>query len=126
MRNGILLAEDSPTNILERFSCTSLEEAFLNLCQKHGPSEEADRTTHQTATLRAIAGAQDLKKVIPALGTNEQKAKDGGGGGGGGGLFAEKRKPLTSTIKELVSFTSKRRMNALLSKNFLQMIRQPA
>ncbi|EAA01628.5 AGAP002060-PA [Anopheles gambiae str. PEST] len=114
MRNGILLAEDSPTNILERFSCTSLEEAFLNLCQKHGPSEEADRTTHQTATLRAIAGAQDLKKVIPALGTNEQKAKDGGGGGGGGGLFAEKRKPLTSTIKELVSFTSKRRMNALL------------
>ncbi|XP_040161258.1 ABC transporter G family member 20 [Anopheles arabiensis] len=126
MRNGILLAEDSPINILERFSCTSLEEAFLNLCQKHGPSEEADRTTHQTATLRAIAGAQDLKKVIPVLGTNEQKAKDGGGGGGGGGLFAEKRKPLTSTIKELVSFTSKRRMNALLSKNFLQMIRQPA
>uniref|UniRef100_A0A182R677 Uncharacterized protein n=1 Tax=Anopheles funestus TaxID=62324 RepID=A0A182R677_ANOFN len=120
MRNGILLAEDTPTNILERFSCTSLEEAFLNLCQKHGPSEEADRTTHQTQTLRAIAGAQDLKKVIPALATNEQKTKDGGG------LFAEKRKPLTSTIKELVSFTSKRRMNALLSKNFLQMVRQPA
>ncbi|XP_049284183.1 ABC transporter G family member 20 isoform X1 [Anopheles funestus] len=120
MRNGILLAEDTPTNILERFSCTSLEEAFLNLCQKHGPSEEADRTTHQTQTLRAIAGAQDLKKVIPALTTNEQKTKDGGG------LFAEKRKPLTSTIKELVSFTSKRRMNALLSKNFLQMVRQPA
>ncbi|XP_053661277.1 ABC transporter G family member 20 [Anopheles marshallii] len=120
MRNGILLAEDTPTNILERFSCTSLEEAFLNLCQKHGPSEEADRTTHQTQTLRAIAGAQDLKKVIPALTTNEQKAKDGGG------LFAEKRKPLTSTIKELVSFTNKRRMNALLSKNFLQMVRQPA
>ncbi|XP_053672048.1 ABC transporter G family member 20 [Anopheles nili] len=120
MRNGILLAEDSPTNILERFSCTSLEEAFLNLCQKHGPSEEADRTTHQTQALRAIVDAQDLKKVIPALATNEQKAKDGGG------LFAEKRKPLTSTIKELVSFTTKRRMNALLSKNFLQMIRQPA
>uniref|UniRef100_A0A182JPM5 Uncharacterized protein n=1 Tax=Anopheles christyi TaxID=43041 RepID=A0A182JPM5_9DIPT len=123
MRNGILLAEDTPTNILERFSCTTLEEAFLNLCQKHGPSEEADRTTHQTQTLRAIAGAPDLKKVIPSLGTNEQKAQ---GGGGGGGLFAEKRKPLTSTIKELVSFTSRRRMNALLSKNFMQMVRQPA
>uniref|UniRef100_A0A182QE61 Uncharacterized protein n=1 Tax=Anopheles farauti TaxID=69004 RepID=A0A182QE61_9DIPT len=122
MRNGILLAEDTPTNILERFSCTSLEEAFLNLCQKHGPSEEADRTTHQAQTLRAIqAGAHhDIKKVIPALATNEQKAKDGGG------LFAEKRTPITSTIKELVSFTTKRRMNALLSKNFLQMIRQPA
>ncbi|XP_058116541.1 ABC transporter G family member 20 [Anopheles ziemanni] len=125
MRNGILLAEDSPGNILERFSCTSLEEAFLNLCQRHGPSEEADRNTHQTQALRAVTAAPDVKKTIPALATSDKKPAEGGGGGGGG-LFGEKRKPITSTIKQLVSFTTKRRMNALLSKNFLQMVRQPA
>lgn len=120
MRNGILLAEDSPVNILERFSCSTLEEAFLNLCQKHGPSEEADRTTHKTHSLRAIGDVQDVKKIIPSLTTaNDKKPADGG-------MFSEKGKPLTKTIKELVSFTTRRRMNALLSKNYLQMVRQPA
>uniref|UniRef100_A0A2M3Z376 Putative abc transporter g family member 20 n=1 Tax=Anopheles braziliensis TaxID=58242 RepID=A0A2M3Z376_9DIPT len=120
MRNGILLAEDSPINILERFSCSTLEEAFLNLCQKHGPSEEADRTAHKTHSLRAIGGVQDVKKIIPSLTTaNDKKPTDGG-------MFSEKGKPLTKTIKELVSFTNRRRMNALLSKNYLQMVRQPA
>lgn len=32
MRDGVLLAEDSPKNIMTRFEATSLDEAFLNLC----------------------------------------------------------------------------------------------
>ena len=32
MRDGILLAEESPKNIMTRFEATSLDEAFLNLC----------------------------------------------------------------------------------------------
>ncbi|KAL6445742.1 hypothetical protein ACFW04_000899 [Cataglyphis niger] len=33
MRSGKLLAESSPQELLERFQCSSLEEAFLGLCQ---------------------------------------------------------------------------------------------
>lgn len=126
MRNGILLAEDSPVAILERFNCTNLEDAFLSLCQKHGPSEEADRTTHQSHTIRSIKSIEspiedvgtDIKKSIPPLtSATDEKSKS---------LYEESGKPITKSIKELLSFTTKRRMNALLSKNYLQMIRQPA
>lgn len=44
MRNGILLAEDSPDNIMKAFNTSSLEDAFLILSQKQGQSEEADNT----------------------------------------------------------------------------------
>ncbi|KAL6262617.1 hypothetical protein P5V15_005410 [Pogonomyrmex californicus] len=33
MRDGKLLAESAPLKLLERFQCSSLEEAFLTLCQ---------------------------------------------------------------------------------------------
>jgi len=32
MRDGVLLAEDSPKNIMTRYEAISLDEAFLNLC----------------------------------------------------------------------------------------------
>ena len=31
MRNGVLLAEDSPTNILQRFQVDNLQDAFVQL-----------------------------------------------------------------------------------------------
>jgi ABC-type multidrug transport system ATPase subunit len=34
MRNGVLLAEDSPTAVMESQSASSLEEAFLALCRR--------------------------------------------------------------------------------------------
>lgn len=34
MRSGQLLAEDSPTNLLSRFNCNTLEDVFLALCTK--------------------------------------------------------------------------------------------
>lgn len=33
MRCGKLLAESSPQQLLERFQCSTLEDAFLGLCQ---------------------------------------------------------------------------------------------
>lgn len=41
MRNGILLAEDTPLNIISRHEVDNLEEAFLKLCMKRGVSEDA-------------------------------------------------------------------------------------
>jgi ABC-type multidrug transport system ATPase subunit len=41
MRNGLLLAEDPPVNILNRIGVDNLEEAFLQLCLKKGVSDEA-------------------------------------------------------------------------------------
>lgn len=44
MRDGALLAEDSPKNIMTRFEATSLDEAFLNLCllKKSIPKTQTD------------------------------------------------------------------------------------
>lgn len=44
MRNGILLAEDTPINVINRTHAENLEEAFLNLCMKRGASEEAEQS----------------------------------------------------------------------------------
>lgn len=41
MRNGILLAEDTPLNIISRHEVENLEEAFLKLCMRRGVSEDA-------------------------------------------------------------------------------------
>ena len=41
MRNGILLAEDTPRNIIARHEVDNLEDAFLKLCMKRGVSEDA-------------------------------------------------------------------------------------
>lgn len=36
MRNGTLLAEDSPAELLKLYSCNTLEEVFLLLSRKQG------------------------------------------------------------------------------------------
>lgn len=141
MRNGILLAEDSPQNILARFEVTTLEDAFLSLCLKHGVSDEADHSLKQIKTMNsgtmndeAIDSPDNLKKVIPPLtekkgldkNENERKASfdsDNAECGPSGVVDINCNKK--SLIKKL-QFTTKRRMKALLAKNFLQMIRQPA
>ncbi|GAB0099833.1 ABC transporter G family member 20 [Sergentomyia squamirostris] len=118
MRNGILLAEDSPKNILTQFECSNLEEAFLMLSQKQGKSEEAD------STLRRIESAHaPTEDVI----VDEKSSPDD-------------EFPLKSPLKRNRSFqeskrpgivgklqlTSKSRMKALMTKNILQLVRQPS
>ena len=45
MRNGILLAEDSPSNVMNRMNVDNLEEAFLRLCLRKGVSDEVEEDT---------------------------------------------------------------------------------
>lgn len=33
MRNGVLIAEDSPANLLAKYHAETLDEVFLSLCQ---------------------------------------------------------------------------------------------
>lgn len=128
MRNGILLAEDSPQNILSIFGTTTLEDAFLILSQNQGQSEEAD------ITIRKVNDdTQSIKSI-----------KVGGGGGVGGDSLQDLEKDENPAIRDRcrrnksfaeqkpkgvlgkLTFTSKTRMKALLMKNFLQLIRQPS
>lgn len=143
MRNGILLAEDTPAKIMQRFNCDNLEEAFLVLCQKHGASEEADTTlgrvtgqkalqqhsqqseTHQTAQQKKeVVKSHDTKDPSMAKGDDthnteipiKRKLKRN--------LSFHEQKPDTLIGK--LTFTSQIRMKALLTKNLLQLIRQPS
>lgn len=121
MRNGILLAEDSPENILSKFGTTTLEDAFLILSQNQGQSEEADITIRKvTEDTQSINGDGNTEMAVdtekeqhPGIIDRCRRNKS----------FAE-QKPKGFWGK--LTFTSKTRMKALLMKNFLQLIRQPS
>jgi hypothetical protein len=124
MRNGVLLAEDSPQNILNNFACQSLEEAFLKLCMQHG-DETAIVNQKKVETMRpvqTIEGGDDPNANV----TQKSSPYDSIAG----------KRDLERNYSEFelkkhgfltkIQFTTKDRMSALLHKNFLQMIRQPA
>ena len=124
MRNGILLAEDAPQNILSRFEVDTLEDAFLQLCMKHGVSDEADQTLKQVKIPAQITDGTE-KSSVSKEGFKRKNSVDSDNSdaccGGVGDINCNKK----SLMKKL-QFTTKRRMKALLAKNFLQMVRQPA
>ena len=125
MRNGILLAEDSPENIMTMFNSSTLEDAFLILSQKQGQSEEADNT------LRGIIEAVDVQDIEgedqhAAQAAAAAKATEMGAGRERlrrNMSFAEQKPP---GLWGKLLFTSKTRMTALMTKNVLQIIRQPS
>lgn len=126
MRNGILLAEDSPHNLLNRYSADSLEDAFLQLCMKQGVSEEADQSLR-----RVDAMDNNRQQPLEIVGNNEKppldqvKRKNSIESNNTDTCCADLNCNKKSFFKSL-KFTTKRRMKALLAKNFLQMVRQPA
>lgn len=124
MRNGILLAEDTPQNILSRYEVDSLEDAFLQLCMKHGVSDEADQGLKHVKALNGPAQKTD-ESGKSSNGLKRRNSVDSDQSdtccGGVGDMDCNKK----SFMRNL-QFTTKRRMKALLAKNFLQMIRQPA
>lgn len=133
MRNGILLAEDTPANIMQKYGCENLEDAFLVLCQKHGTSEEADTTLGRVSGQKFLAAAE-AQSATTESSQNEKKEKELGGNDGDTqtnvkrklkrNLSFHEQKP-DSLIGKL-TFTSQIRMKALLTKNLLQLIRQPS
>lgn len=138
MRNGILLAEDTPANIMQKFRSENLEDAFLILSQKQGVSEEADTTIGRAAGQKmleaievhnatdAVANEKNVKEkeaanearkdANPASVIHTTKLKRN--------QSFQERKP-DGLIGKL-TFTSQIRMKALLTKNILQLIRQPS
>lgn len=127
MRNGILLAEDTPQNILANYEAETLEDAFLQLCVKHGVSDEASRPdqlhqVHTNETIKALTDGSEMKQEIKRK--NSIESNDSGTAccvGVSDNLDCSKK----SLVKRL-QITTKRRMKALLAKNFLQLLRQPA
>ncbi|XP_055325391.1 ABC transporter G family member 23 [Sitodiplosis mosellana] len=143
MRNGILLAEDTPTNIMQRFNCDNLEDAFLVLCQKHGTSEEADTTMGRAAGQKFLQSVsnqqgshQNQSESKPDAKTKEANASSTvkhdsetqtdlpKKGKLKRNLSFHEQRPDTLIGK--LTFTSQIRMKALLTKNLLQLIRQPS
>lgn len=112
MRNGILLAEDTPQNIMTMFNTSTLEDAFLILSQKQGESEEADNTLMRVGN----NSESDTSEAAEIKDSEKLKLRRHRS-------FAEQKAP---GLLGKLSFTSKTRMKALLTKNFLQLIRQKA
>lgn len=143
MRNGILLAEDSPDNIMKAFGTATLEEAFLILSQRQGQSEEADNTLQKMLTDASTAKAASVAATAEAARQSKDVADALEEGLGGKQLpklqvellsgqeqylrrnmsFAEQKPP---GFWGKMQFTSQSRMKALFSKNVLQLIRQPS
>lgn len=99
MRNGILLAEESPRNIMERYQCDTLEDAFLKLCVKRGASEDAEESFQ-------LIRSEDDMATIENNNNNDSE----------------------STVVDLPKrkIFNKRTMKALMYKNLLQFMRTPA
>lgn len=115
MRNGILLAEDSPPNILRQLNVATLEDAFLVLSQKQGNSEEADATLTRADSIRRRLpqGAPDPNEIASFPKKRPVKRNLS---------FQEaKQTGLTGRFQ----ITTKKRMTALMMKNIIQLIRQP-
>ncbi|EDW63587.1 ABC transporter G family member 20 [Drosophila virilis] len=113
MRNGVLLAEDTPTNIMIKFGTQSIEDAFLILSQRQGNEDQLaqiiDHNRNQALPVAALP-----TEVIDVHDTPT----------------AEKppipyEEPPNENRKRIF-FTTKGRLKALMTKNFVQLFRQPS
>lgn len=122
MRNGILLAEDSPAAITRNYNCESLEDAFLQLCLRHGESDEAgvlqrvpknDKNQQSsTDSMQPVdVDTTDSANVTPE---KEQRNKE----------LLKEIKP--GSVQNQFQNSSRQRMKALMTKNLIQLVRQPA
>lgn len=148
MRAGVLLAEDSPQNLLNTYNTASLEDAFLKLCLKQGVSDEAcedskvvkdvvvvhsnnrsSNNLNNSSNNNISDSHNDPKKTVTSNDADPNRTIKNGKGNLDKPVFRDynydqrQRRP---SIMEKIKFTSKTRMKALLAKNFIQMIRQPA
>lgn len=155
MRNGILLAEDSPENIMRAFGTATLEDAFLILSQKQGQSEEADNTLQNMITTAAESSANSIvaatttsantvtsatAAIVPAVDATAAAVPATEQAHSMPKLDVEYLAGQERYLRRNMSFaeskppgflsklrfTSSIRMKALLLKNVLQLIRQPS
>lgn len=62
MRNGHLLAEDSPQNLLDEFECAKLEDVFFKLCQLDSHDENGSVLT-TSSSIRSSNVSEDTENV---------------------------------------------------------------
>lgn len=113
MRNGILLAEDSPQNILIQFNKPTLEDAFLVLSQKQGKSEEASETLDRIESARTIGQIETTENTIELNQINNNEKLE------------DNKIKINKTIPGRLQLTTTARLKTLIGKNILQLIRQP-
>jgi ABC-type multidrug transport system ATPase subunit len=140
MRNGILLAEDTPLNIISRHEVDNLEEAFLKLCTKRGMSEddvdtEIERQHHCNEMQMDNLEMQDRtenhmngndKKIVPISNNNNNIQNHNHNSA----TSQEQEQPSPTQQSSAHVFKRKKytwsTLQALFTKNYLQMKRQPA
>ncbi|XP_030381127.1 ABC transporter G family member 20 [Scaptodrosophila lebanonensis] len=114
MRNGVLLAEDTPTNIMIKFGTQSIEDAFLILSQRQGNEDDLQEMLNNS-NQQALPTSALPAEVID---THEPQA-------------APEKPPLPyeeplNENRKRIFFTTKGRIKALMTKNFVQLFRQPS
>ena len=141
MRNGILLAEDTPLNIISRHEVDNLEEAFLKLCMKRGVSEDAvdteitngqqqcselqmDNLEMQERTENHMNGND--KKIVPIANNNNNIQNHNHNC-----ATSQEQEQPTSPQQSIATVFKRKKytwttLQALFIKNYLQMKRQPA
>ncbi|XP_054726104.1 ABC transporter G family member 23 [Anastrepha obliqua] len=129
MRNGVLLAEDTPTNIMIKFECNSIEDAFLILSQKQGDSDIVQPNNVNASQPPAIMHSvevidanspdpNEICKKLPFVDENDNKTQPTQ-------QLGNAREPETENRKRIF-FTTRGRIKALMTKNFVQLFRQPS
>lgn len=98
LRNGVLVAEDSPTNLLHQFDTDSLEFAFITLCKKQDRDKQNMNSTRSREVSDERAEMKSDEKILHDL-----KQVSG-------------KSVLMKCLK----------VQALITKNFLQIIRRPS
>ncbi|KAI8121498.1 hypothetical protein FF38_00066 [Lucilia cuprina] len=128
MRKGVLLAEDTPENIMIRFEVNSIEDAFLILSQKQGDNDVIEASlaqlpSNQQHASNAICNGVEVIDASTITQTTEKA-----------NLETNIEKPPIENVVQFEEndnlkkcfFTTKGRIKALMTKNFVQLFRQPS
>lgn len=125
MRKGVLLAEDTPENIMLRFEVNSIEDAFLILSQKQGDNDVieaalAQLPSNQQHASNAICNGVEVIDASSIVQPTEKANME----------TNIVKPPLQGVVEENENqkkffFTTKGRIKALMTKNFVQLFRQP-
>lgn len=66
LRKGVLIAEDSPLNLLDEFEADSLESAFLKLCQRQDLQETLEKPYAEIKVTSATYKVCGIEVEAPA------------------------------------------------------------
>lgn len=137
MRNGVLLAEDTPNNIMRQYEVSSVEDAFLILSQRQGIDDQVDNGKKQLppnlqrqSSMMATTTANGLE-IITSNDTNgtahfDLNSKD---------MLKQVKQDSNTNTPDCIKDTSptpswlsmtRGRLKALMVKNFIQLFRQPS